>query len=154
MGNNQDKVISGINNLILRDMVPDDVVALSQIYLTTRRQYFSWLRQPKLEDFQRASKGETVRVAVINDEIVGFASLSEWDSFLHLLFVKVGWHGQGIGEALLSWARQKAHHPLELKVVLVNQAARRFYEREGFKIVSYSKLAKPENVTYRDDRKS
>ena len=40
MGNNQDKVISGINNLILRDMVPDDVVALSQIYLTTRRQYF------------------------------------------------------------------------------------------------------------------
>lgn len=32
MGNNQDKVISGINNLILHDMVPDDVVALSKIY--------------------------------------------------------------------------------------------------------------------------
>ena len=39
--------------------------------------------------FERVSVGELVQVAVVADEIVGFAALSEWDSFLHLLFVKL-----------------------------------------------------------------
>ena len=150
----QDATTSPDHKVHLRPMRPQDVPSVAKIYLTSRQAYFPWVKKPQYADFERVSVGELVQVAVVADEIVGFAALSEWDSFLHLLFVKVGWHGQGIGAALLSWARQKAHHPLELKVVLVNQAARRFYEREGFKIVSYSKLAKPENVTYRDDRKS
>lgn len=138
----------------LRAMQSEDQAELAQLYLTTRKNHFSWVDNPKLSDFDYATTGEHVQVAVIQNEIVGFASLSEWDSFLHLLFVKTNWQNNGVGKALLNWARTSSHLPLELKVVQANQAARRFYDREGFKVIAYGNYANPTNVTYRDDRKS
>jgi len=54
---------------------------------------------------------------------------------------------------LLNWARQAVNEPLELKVVVANLDAQRFYDREGFVPVRKSQLVKPQNVTYRDGRK-
>jgi len=98
--------------------------------------------------------GEIITVAVFDHEVVGFSSLSEWDSFLHLLFIKEGWQRQGIGAVLLKKARDMVKEPLELKVVTANISAQHFYEREGFKVVAHSILSNPMNVTYRDDRNS
>lgn len=137
-----------------RAMQPEDEDALAQIYLEARVNYFPWVKQPKLTDFNFEIVGEKVEIAIIDTEIVGFASLSEWDSFLHLLFVKEGRQSQGVGSILLNWARETAQQPLELKVVTVNKNAQRFYEREGFSIVAHSNLSNPRNVTYRDDRNS
>lgn len=136
----------------LRAMRPQDITHVAKIYLTTRQADFPWVKQPKFSDFERISVGELVQVAVVDQEIVGFAALSEWDSFLHLLFVKVGWQNRGVGALLLDWARQHAQQPLELKVVQANMSAQRFYERAGFKIIARDDLAQPTNVTYRDDR--
>lgn len=138
----------------LRPMQPQDVTSVAKIYLTSRQAYFPWVKNPQYADFERVSVGEQVQVAVVAGEIVGFAALSEWDSFLHLLFVKIGWQQQGVGKLLLNWARQRAQQPLELKVVQENVAAQRFYEREGFQIVARDDFAQPRNVTYRDDRNS
>ncbi|AEJ31910.1 MULTISPECIES: GNAT family N-acetyltransferase [Leuconostoc] len=140
--------------LKLRAMQPNDSDELARIYLDDRVNYFPWVKQPKLTDFGLAILGEKVEIAMLDTEIVGFASLSEWDSFLHLLFIKEGKHNQGIGAVLLNWARETAQQPLELKVVTDNKNAQRFYEREGFSIVAHSNLSKPRNVTYRDDRNS
>lgn len=140
-------------NLVLRAMQPDDSEALARIYLGARQHNFSWVKHPKLEDFARVSHGEVVEVAIINQEVVGFASLSERDSFLHLLFIKEGWNGCGIGAKLLDWARNQVTQALELKVVTANVAAQSFYEREGFLVVGKSVFAKPQNLTYRDGRK-
>jgi len=140
--------------LILRPMQPEDTDILSHIYLDTRVANFFWLESPALSDFSADSSGELVQVAVIDGEIVGFASLSTWDSFLHLLFVKDNFQKKGIGAALLKWARQTAKKPLELKVVTYNTRARHFYEREGFKNIAHSNTNNPANVTYRDDRNS
>ncbi|MEX0381646.1 N-acetyltransferase family protein [Leuconostoc sp. MS02] len=148
------KIASQNNNLILRAMQPGDTDALAHIYLDARILNFPWVKSPKLADFELASFGEVVQVAIFDDEIVGFASLSEWDSFLHLLFIKVGFQRQGIGTLLLNWARQMTKAPLELKVVTANISAQHFYEREGFKMVAHTILSNPTNVTYRDDRDS
>ncbi|KAA8369498.1 GNAT family N-acetyltransferase [Leuconostoc carnosum] len=142
------------NHLKLRAMRPDDATALARIYLDTRLASFPWVKNPRLEDFVTVTQGEHVQVAIIEEEIVGFASLSEEDSFLHLLFIKEGWQNQGIGQQLLTWARQEVRRPLELKVVRINKRAQQFYKREGFKIIATSILANPANVTYRDDRNS
>ena len=145
---------SGTNNLILRAMQVEDSDALSHIYLDTRVTNFPWVNSPKRADFDSDILGEKVTVAVFNGEIVGFSSVSEWDSFLHLLFIKGGWQRQGIGAVLLKKARERVKEPLELKVVTANVSAQHFYEREGFKVVAHSILSNPMNVTYRDDRNS
>ncbi|MBZ6009929.1 GNAT family N-acetyltransferase [Leuconostoc gelidum] len=142
------------NNLILRAMQSEDSDALARIYLDTRVTNFPWVKSPKLSDFDLAILGEIITVAVIDREVVGFSSLSEWDSFLHLLFIKEGWQRQGIGAVLLKKAREMVKEPLELKVVTANISAQRFYEREEFKVVAHSILSNPMNVTYRDDRSS
>ncbi|WP_261656686.1 GNAT family N-acetyltransferase [Leuconostoc holzapfelii] len=136
----------------LRAMRPQDLPSVAKIYLTTRQAFFPWVKAPQFADFERVSVGERIQVAVVDQEIVGFAALSEWDSFLHLLFVKVGWQSQGIGGQLLAWAQARAQQPLELKVVQANVAAQRFYERAGFRVVARDATAQPQNVTYRDDR--
>ncbi|MGY3743449.1 GNAT family N-acetyltransferase [Leuconostoc inhae] len=145
---------SQTNNLILRAMQVEDSDALSRIYLDTRLTNFPWVNSPKRADFDSAILGEKVTVAVFNGEIVGFSSVSEWDSFLHLLFIKEGWQRQGIGAVLLKKAREMVKEPLELKVVTANTSAQHFYEREGFKVIAHSILSNPMNVTYRDDRNS
>lgn len=139
--------------LVLRAMRPEDSDAVARIYLESRQHHFPWVKHPRLADFLADSRGERVMVAIFGNEIVGFASLSEWDHFLHLLFVKEGWQGYGIGARLLEWARQAVTEPLELKVVLANVGAQRFYDREGFVRIRKSQLARPQNVTYRDGRK-
>ncbi|GMA69886.1 N-acetyltransferase [Leuconostoc litchii] len=142
-----------MQRLMLRAMQPNDSEALARIYLGSRQHNFPWVKHPRLDDFLTVSRGETVKVAVLDEEIVGFASLLKQEYFLHLLFVKEGWNGHGIGAQLLSWARHEVTKPLELKVVTGNIDAQRFYQREGFVVVDKSVFAKPQNLTYRDNRK-
>ena len=66
----------------LRAMRPQDLPSVAKIYLTTRQAFFPWVKAPQFADFERVSVGERIQVAVVDQEIVGFAALSEWDSFL------------------------------------------------------------------------
>lgn len=136
--------------ITLRPALSADYSELATIYYQSRRQNFPWVKTPKHSDFLRVTRGETIYIAQQEQTIVGFAAMSDWDNFLHLLFVKPGFERQGIGQRLLQWARERATQPLMLKVVVENVDAQRFYEREGFVVIAKSPLATPPNITYQD----
>ncbi|HVI98259.1 MAG TPA: GNAT family N-acetyltransferase [Sphingomonas sp.] len=87
----------------------------------------------------------TIRLATEDDRIVGFVKLGpvafpgDWPETaieLHQLYVLGGWHGEGVGPALMDWAiahaRAAGHSDITLSVYIDNHRARRFYERYGF----------------------
>ncbi|HEU4959035.1 MAG TPA: GNAT family N-acetyltransferase [Sphingomonas sp.] len=87
----------------------------------------------------------TVRLATENGRIIGFAKLGpvafpgDWPAGtieLHQLYVLGGWHGEGVGPALIDWAiaaaRAAGCQAMVLSVYIDNVRARRFYERYGF----------------------
>lgn len=88
------------------------------------------------------------RVATINDEVVGvvIATQEQTDvSELGSLYITPEQFGSGLGQQLMNqvidWSGQSA---IELEVVSYNARAVRFYERNGFTIVSGSES------TYKD----
>jgi ribosomal protein S18 acetylase RimI-like enzyme len=104
-----------------------------------------------------------VRIATEDGRIIGFAKLGpvafpgDWPpdaTELHQLYVLGGWHGEGVGPALLDWAiataRAAGASELLLSVYVDNARARRFYERTGFEEVGRYQF--PVGETIDDDR--
>lgn len=73
-------------------------------------------------------------VAVYQNKVVGFLSLR--DDFLEALFIDPAFQNKGIGAQLLAHTKQQ-HGSLTLDVYAQNQAAQRFYERQGFKVIEH-----------------
>lgn len=105
----------------------------------------------------------TIRLATEDDRIVGFAKLGpvafpgDWPAGateLHQLYVLGGWHGEGVGPALLDWAiataRAAGHSELLLSVYIDNHRARRFYDRYGFEEIGRYEYRVGETID--DDR--
>lgn len=72
-------------------------------------------------------------VAELNGTVIGFIALI--GNEVGALFVEPGFHGQGIGHALMSKA-VSLHGELELEVFKANGIGRRFYSRYGFKLLN------------------
>lgn len=75
---------------------------------------------------------ETVLVAELDGEIVGFMGLREWEGYLHLLYIAPEYHGRGVGSMLLAEAIRRCPSGLKLTTLESNSRARRFYERHGW----------------------
>jgi GNAT superfamily N-acetyltransferase len=60
------------------------------------------------------------------------ALLALTSDMLDQLYVAPGWTGRGIGSRLISLAKARRPHGLDLYTFQVNASARRFYERNGF----------------------
>jgi ribosomal protein S18 acetylase RimI-like enzyme len=79
------------------------------------------------------------QVAETEGRVVGYANLHERGGTGHLsyLFVDPDWQGQGIGRRLmeraLDEARRRGYRQATLATAVQNAAARRFYERTGWK---------------------
>ncbi len=65
--------------------------------------------------------------------IVAFMSLTATE--LDQLYVLPRWTGLGIGSRLVALAKRRRSGGLRLYTFQVNTGARRFYERQGFKII-------------------
>lgn len=65
--------------------------------------------------------------------MIGFISLG--DDAVEQLYVAPGRTGEGIGSRLLGLAKEKRPDGLHLYTFQVNAGARRFYERNGFRVV-------------------
>jgi len=104
-----------------------------------------------------------VRVATEDGRIIGFAKIGpvafpgDWPADaveLHQLYVLGGWHGEGVGPALLDWAIRRArasgHATMLLSVYVDNHRARRFYQRYGFEEVGRYEFRVGETID--DDR--
>jgi ribosomal protein S18 acetylase RimI-like enzyme len=57
---------------------------------------------------------------------------------LNQMYVLPEYVGCGVGTALLDVALKSMRHSLRLFTFQQNEAARRFYERHGFKAIAYS----------------
>ena len=76
-----------------------------------------------------------VTVAGIDGVAVGFSGTTT--GFLAMLFVEAGYHGQGVGTALLREALDR-YPDLHLDVNEQNPGALAFYQRHGFRIIGRS----------------
>ena len=77
-----------------------------------------------------AFPGSTFWLAEARNQLVGFAAAR--DEWLDHLYIEPAWHGRGVGSALLL-AVQEGRLRLDLWTFQQNAAARRFYERRGFR---------------------
>jgi diamine N-acetyltransferase len=141
-----------------RPALPADGPALAETAKRAFTETFGTLYRPQdLAAFLDAAFGATglpsqlddpaytVRVATDQGAIIGFAKLGpvvfpgDWPTAaieLHQLYVLGGWHGEGVGPALMDWAvataRDMERSQIILSVYIDNHRARRFYERYGF----------------------
>jgi ribosomal protein S18 acetylase RimI-like enzyme len=83
--------------------------------------------------FMRAASEHELWVAE-QSEIVGFAAID--GAVLEHLYVHPGWQGRGFGSLLLAEAKRARPRGLRLWLFQQNAAARRFYERHGFRLVA------------------
>ena len=84
-------------------------------------------------DFTKVSEGETVVVCCDReDNVLGFVSVYEPDSFVHHLYVAQGCQGQGVGTALLDSLNAWVSMPWHLKCVARNGSALAFYLARGW----------------------
>jgi ribosomal protein S18 acetylase RimI-like enzyme len=95
--------------------------------LYTESEVLEWIRDVVL-------RNSSVTLAVSGDpEAGGFASVH--NGVLEHLYVLPRLQGQGLGTLLLVAARHENPSGLRLHVFQRNRAARRFYQRRGFKLV-------------------
>ncbi len=108
---------------------------LRTLFLAARRRNWTWLdgAEWQLEDFDAVILGETVFVAELNGQRVGFAAVLDNDNFLHSLYVDPDAQGQGIGSALLHHVQARFSSTGALKCLQQNQAAMDFYLKHGWR---------------------
>jgi GNAT superfamily N-acetyltransferase len=82
---------------------------------------------------ERVFQASEVWLAEASMQLIGFAAARlDW---LEHLYVDPAWHGRGVGSALLSCVRDNRPE-LNLWTFQENAQARRFYERQGFDLIT------------------
>ncbi|GGP25001.1 GNAT family N-acetyltransferase [Silvimonas amylolytica] len=128
----------------IRPATPADATTLAEIYLHTRQQSFVWQSPADflLTDFAAQTEGEEIWLAQdTQGGIAGFVSIWAPSHFIHMLYVQPAFHGQGIGSALLTHLPGWANRPWQLKCLIHNGRARRFYANHGFIVTSQGQSA-------------
>jgi GNAT superfamily N-acetyltransferase len=129
----------------IRRAVAADAAAVSDVYLASRRAFLPYAPLAHTDDEVRSWIGQHlipaggVRVALSEDAIVGMLACSDdgaarWIDQLYVLPQAVR---QGIGSALLHHALRELAPPIRLYTFRANHAARRFYERHGFRPIAF-----------------
>jgi putative acetyltransferase len=125
--------------VIIRKAAPADIPALAEVAERSYGAAFrAFLSEAELATRNRAyyverfgQAWDRIRVAVAHDRIVGFCLMT--GQHVDMLFVQPDRTGQGIGKALLRHA--VASGAATLECFAENRSARRFYEREGWRVV-------------------
>lgn len=122
----------------VRPFVEADRVALVAIYRDCRMEA-AWLPPAvrQRSNFARDTEGESVLVAVgKSQELQGFISVWEPESFIHHLYVRRAARRRGVGERLLNSLNGRMPKPWRLKCLRANTEAYRFYLERGWAEVS------------------
>lgn len=122
---------------VIRSARPADLPALDALYRQCRRDA-PWLSAESRAkaDFMRDSAGEVVIAEFVESAAGGhpcglLAYLPE-AAFIHHLYVAVAHRGDGTGTRLLAALRGRLPLPWQLKCVVANADAMRFYARGGW----------------------
>jgi ribosomal protein S18 acetylase RimI-like enzyme len=125
--------------MVIRPYAPVDWPRLCEIHDAARRQELqaSGLLDAFLTLAQTAQNeglfAGTVRVAERSGDLLGFVAFH--DGELTWLYVDPAAQRRGVGRALVRAAVQASPVPLELEVLLGNDAALALYLAEGFRVV-------------------
>ncbi|KUZ86314.1 acetyltransferase [Burkholderia ubonensis] len=122
-------------SITVRDAVAEDVPALRELFLRSRRETFVWQSGDafQLADFDAQTEGE--RRLVAEDEggrLAGFVSVWEPDHFIHHLYVDRPHHRRGVGRALLRALPGWPATRYRLKCLRANAPALAFYRASCF----------------------
>lgn len=111
---------------------------LSEIYLESRRRYFTWLDQTQFRwaDFSSDTEDEKIWVACKQDKALGFISIWSPENFIHHLYVHPDHTNKGIGGALLQHCVEQVDQPMRLKCMKQNVTALAFYRKKGWVVES------------------
>lgn len=122
----------------IRQYQETDRQFLRILYLTARQAAFTWrdTRHYRLEDFDRATRGEEIWVAEEADKLLGFVSIYRADNFIHHLYVDPHLPPRGIGSALLHTAERTFTSAGSLKCLVRNQKALAFYHKHGWQNIA------------------
>jgi len=131
---------------VFRKAESADAPAVADLYLASRRAFQPFAPCVHSDDEVRRWIGEVlipangVTVAVNSDQPIGLMALSRraacgWIEQLYLHPTAVG---RGIGSQLVQRAKQELGTPIRLYTFQANLAARRFYERQGFRPIAFS----------------
>lgn len=121
--------------MTLRPAQPEDASALADIIITAR------LTMPYVPLDEEGARNfftnvaptlYTFHLATVDSKPAGVAAIKEGDDFLHHLYIHPDFHRQGLGTALLNWAKGERPEGLQLWCFQANAPARAFYERHGF----------------------
>jgi GNAT superfamily N-acetyltransferase len=75
-----------------------------------------------------------IRVARVNDRLVGFTAFDAERGWLRQIFVSPDSQRKGVGSILMADVRRWMPEGFFLRTDQENQVARRFYEQEGFRL--------------------
>lgn len=129
-------------DLVLRGGLPADADALAELYAVTRREAVPQMpaavhsEQQDREFFAGLIAGEAEVWIAESPRLnvpVGFAALQgDW---LHSLYVRPGWTGQGVGSSLVDLVKALRPSGFALWVFESNTRAREFYADRGLVVV-------------------
>lgn len=128
-----------MSRVSLRRADPSDIAAVARLSRRVRLiclPYLPDLHTPE-EDVaffrERVFPESDIWLAMSGGQLIGFAAAKpDW---LDHLYVDPGWHGKGVGSALLAKVRD-GRTEVNLWTFQRNVQARRFYERQGFRLVA------------------
>lgn len=133
-----------MSHLTFRLATVADADALSEVYLTSRKELVPWAPLAYSDSDVRAwirnhlIPGGRVTLAIEDNTVVGMMALSEDETggWMDQLYLHPRVVGQGIGTELLRRAKAELGSPVRLYTFQASVGARRFYERHGFRVVA------------------
>ncbi|SDX07692.1 GNAT family N-acetyltransferase [Paenibacillus sp. CF384] len=75
-----------------------------------------------------------IQVALIDEKVVGIIAFNERE--VSQLYIHIDHQGIGIGQTLLDQAKEQSSGKLTLYTFEINEIAQRFYEKNGFTVIS------------------
>jgi putative acetyltransferase len=127
-----------MGSMDLRLYQPTDLDATVDLWYRTWHHAFPDVVHPQsLEQWRTRFRDELavqeeIWVVTEGETVVGFLALIPPTGYLHQIFVDPHSQGQGIGKLLLDHAKSRCPQGLTLHTAERNQAAREFYEAQGF----------------------
>jgi len=133
-------------NVIFRQALPTDALGIAEAYIASRKAFllFAPLAHSNAEVRHWVAgvliPSGSLTVAVAEAGVIGMMAISHDNQFgwIDQLYLHPAVVGQNIGTQLLERAKQQLGPAIRLYTFQANAASRRFYERHGFRPITFS----------------
>ena len=123
-----------------------DADEVAEVFLTSHKAFLPYAPFAHTDDEVRHYIGDIliphtqVTVPVLDGRIVGLMALKREDGlgWVEQLYIHPDAVGQGLGSQLIEQAKSSLGPPIRLWTFQQNSGARRFYQRHGFRIVTFT----------------